>query len=62
MSGLEIRNSSILAHGFITVDKSRYNTIYKSLIMDLVLPILQKLMGDSYSTFTQLPNHAPHRL
>lgn len=62
MKGLEIRNSSILAHGFIAVDGERYKIIYESLIANLVQPILVSILGESFSTFKQLPNHAPQPL
>lgn len=63
MRGLEVRNYSILAHGFNPVDESRYNEVYDILIENFVTPILEELIKDYQSEYYQLPNyHAPQSL
>lgn len=57
MQGLEIRNYSILAHGFNPIDKDKYSEVYKILIENFVAPVLDDLVKEYETVYFQLPNN-----
>lgn len=60
LAGLSVRNDSILAHGFTSVNEDRFNDIDTRLVKNFIHPIIKQLTKNTTIQIKQIPNKYAH--